>query len=138
MTQQTHSAPPAVYLDELKNLDKTIDLARLGARKDHVTVIVQRLRTTKRGDVRRSPILEITPAGDVLEIPAPRLRTPISTSLSEADLLHRTGRMNVRSGEGHVRFAELVKVSRDYIAAAEAEQSQKRHRGGRRSEKRVA
>ena len=119
MTQQTHQvAPPVVCLDETKNLDKTITLARFGARKDHVTVVIQRTRVTKRGDTRRTPILEVTPAGDVLEISAPRLRTPISAFLTDSPL-------NVRAGKGQTRFAEVVKMSRDYVAA-EAEQEANR------------
>lgn len=117
MTQQIRAATPVVYLDAKKNLDKDIDLARFGARKDHVTVILQRVFTTQKGNLRRTPILEITPKGDLLEILAPRLRTPIHEHLADADIAFRLGDMNRARAEGHLHFATLVKVSRDFLAA---------------------
>jgi hypothetical protein len=136
VTQQTRTAPPVVYLDAGKNLDKTIDLARFGARKDRVNVVIQRTLTTKKGDTRRIPILEITSEGNVMEIPAPRLRTPISALLTEADLAYRAGHMNIAKSNGHARFAEAVKVSRDYMAAkAEHDGSRKQRRQNRRRDR---
>jgi hypothetical protein len=142
VTQQTKSAPPVVRLNEGKNLDKTIDLARFGAAKDKVTVIIERTFTTKKGDPRRIPILEITPSANIQEILAPRLRTSIAAHLAEADLALRLGDMNRAKGNGHLRFAELVKLSRDYMAAkrewdeetrAQKEASRKQRKQARRN-----
>jgi hypothetical protein len=136
VNQQTQSAPSVVRLDEGKNLDKTIDLARFGAVKDHVTVIIERTLTTKRGDPRRIPILEITPKADIREILAPRLRTPIAQLLTEADLDYRSARMNKRSAAGHVRLTEAVKVSRDYMRAKDEYDAENRSRKQRKRARR--
>lgn len=138
-TQMASAVPPVVYLDERRNLDKTIDLARFGARKDHVTVIIQRTLTTRKGDPRRVPILQITPQGDIREIAVPTLRTPISASLADADFRYRTGQMNARQRAGHAAFTELVKLARDYVAAkAEHEQNRKQRRQHKQDARRNA
>lgn len=133
-TQTVSATPPVVYLDETRNIDKTIDLARFGARKDHVTVIIQRTLINRKGDPRRIPVLEITPDGDIREIVAPRLRTPISVLLADADFRHRTGQMNVRQATGHVALVNLVQRARDYVAAkTEHEQNRKQRRVARKA-----
>lgn len=143
--QPVTTTPPVVYftfpedmpLDRIRRrMDKEIDLARFGARKDNVTVIIRRAVPTH--DVEDSPyreLLEITPEGDVREIDVPPLRVSIAARLTELDLLHRTGQMNVRAGLGHVRMAEVAKIAADYVSAenewkadCEAKQQTKRSR----------
>jgi hypothetical protein len=119
---------PFVCLTESKNLDKDITLARFGAKKDRVRVVIQRTLQTRSGDTRRIPILEVTPAGDIVEVLAPTLRTPVSVRLVEADLDFRTGGMNRRARVGHNLFTEMVKISRDYLNAESEHEGNRRQR----------
>ena len=62
-----------VHMQEQRNLDRQIEVCRKGAQKDHVYVVIE--RTTKRGT--KQPLIEITPQGDIREVPAPTMRTSI-------------------------------------------------------------
>lgn len=132
-------APTTVYLRAERNIDKVIDLARFGARKDKVTVVIQRTITTRRGDIKQVPLLEVTPTGDVQEIMAHPLRASITARLTEADLDYRDAGMNKRAAAGHEHFARLVKLSRDYMAAErEHEQNRRLRRRHNRDARRNA
>lgn len=71
-----------VRLPADKNLDKQIDYCRFGARNHGVTVVIEKQSPTKAGHVRRTPIMEVTPAGDIREITVPTMRTPMAAFLS--------------------------------------------------------
>lgn len=120
-----------------KRLDRQIDICRFGARRDHVTVIIERHTTRKDGSVRRTPILELTPDGDIREIDAAPLRVAIAAHMADAHLTYLEGGMNARASAGHERFNELSRQSADYIAAARAAVQERRGRRQERHEKRV-
>lgn len=67
-----------------KKLDRQIDICRLGARKDRVAVVIEREVKHKGSGtiIRREPVIEITPDGDVREFDAPRLRTRMHTAIA--------------------------------------------------------
>ncbi len=114
MTQPT---PITVHLPAEKNLDRQIEVCRHTARKDQVTVIIERSVERRDGSKRVIPILEITPAGDVREIEVNTFRVSVLEHTALAHLDYLDGRMNRRAAEGHARLNELGRVSADYLAA---------------------
>lgn len=114
----TPATPPAVRLHADKNLDKSITAARLQARRDSVTIVLEKGVPRRDGTIRRIPILEITPHGDVLEVPAAMLRVPNAQRVTEADFDRRQGLMNARASRGHDNFARLIEDSHNYLQAA--------------------
>lgn len=119
-----------VRLREERKLDKQIDYSRFGARRDKVTVLIERTV----GD-RTLPVLEITPMGDIREISAPTLRTPIHRLFQEQyqridnygaiDAKHRFALM---VGEAH---AIVEAERRDSFASRLARRSLKAERAKR-------
>lgn len=75
-----------VRLAEERKLDRQLDYCRFGARKDNARVIIERTVTSKNPHVpvRRVPILEITPDGDVREVPAPTLKHSLADAFPAA------------------------------------------------------
>lgn len=109
---------PVVRLAADKNIDKSITAARTLARRDGVTVIIEKGVARRDGSIRRIPILEVSPKGDVWEVPAPALRVSIAQRLTEVDINRRIFGMNARAAAGHERLDKLVSDSRNYLAAA--------------------
>jgi hypothetical protein len=114
----TLSSGKIVHFRAEKNLDKQIDLCRFGAQKDNVTVIIERVTERRDGTFRRTPLLEITPHGDVLEVPAARMRITLMEHAASAHLLYLEGGMNKQAAESHARLNELNRTTQDYIEAA--------------------
>lgn len=115
----TSSATPLfVRLAADKNIDKTIAKARHGARTSGLLHIIEKEVARRDGSLRRIPILEVTPAGDVLEVPAAPLRVMTAQHITDADLDRRMGRMNARAARGHDNFARIMEDTRNYLQAA--------------------
>lgn len=92
-----------VRLAEERNLDRQIDICRKGAIRDRVRVIIE--RPTKRGT--KIPVLEITPQGDIREVPAPALKTPIRLLVKHV-MTDETLLPNRAALDGYARLSTLV------------------------------
>jgi len=101
--------PPTVVvrLPLERNFDKQLDLCRFGARKDGVTVVIERAITRRNGDVRHVPVVTITPTGDIEETVASPLTVYSLQHIAEAQRLRDAGGMNARATRGHDRFLAL-------------------------------
>lgn len=97
-----------VRLPEERNMNRLIDIVRLGARRDNAMVIIER----HIGN-RRVPVLEVTPEGDLCEVPAARLRTTIGAHMSEQHFRALTGQMNKRATAGHFTWERMVRRVRE-------------------------
>lgn len=125
------TAPAAggtVRLPETRNIERLIAQAR----RDRCIIVLERMTARRDGTTRTTPVLEITPHGDVWEIPPPRMTVPLLDRLIHTDLDYHAGCMNRRAAAGHARIAKLVIDSRDYMNA-EAEHRRFRPRRSRRS-----
>lgn len=114
----TIATPPVVRLEADKNLDRSINLARLRAKKEGATVFIEKGIARRDGSIRRIPILEVTPQGDVLEVPAATLRTPIAQQVLEQDIVRHQGGLNARATRGHDRLVRVITDSMNYLKAA--------------------
>lgn len=114
-----------VRIREERKLDKQIDYCRFGAKRDKVTVLIERMA----GD-RTIPVLEITPMGDIREIPAPTLRTPIHRLFQEQySRIDNYGAIDAKH-----RFALMVGEAH---AIVEAERRDSKERRARRDAKKA-
>lgn len=132
----TKATTPVVCLPEEKNLDKQLSAARIRAQREHTTFIIERTLTRRDGSARRIPILEITPKGDLLEVPAPRLRVSLGARF-DWDMSHK--RVNNPLTDGRAVMSYLMKMSREYLAAeAEYRQQNSRNKNHQRAARRNA
>lgn len=119
-------------LPEEKRLDKQIEICRFGAKRDNVTVLIERPHVRKTGETIMTPILEISPAGDIAEVLAPTLRTPIRIHMHDQHVRYLEGSMNAGMRAGHERLGDLVEDTRDTLATERADSQRRANRGPRR------
>lgn len=119
-----------IRLPEEKKLDKQIDICRFGAKRDNVTVLIERTITRKDGSTSTFPILEITPQGDLRETPPLGLRVTIGALMTCQHVRYLEGEMNVAMAEGHEKLDILVGQSRDILADARRRRSERKARRG--------
>lgn len=121
----TQPATTTIHLSEENNLDRQIDICRKGATRDHVRVIIE--RTTKRGT--KIPLIEITPQGDIREVDAPTLRTPIRELVKHV-MSDETLRPNRAALTGYAYLSSLVADTDHRIATKRGRNQARRDRQG--------
>jgi hypothetical protein len=130
---KTTTTTTIIRLPEEKKLDKQIDICRFGAKRDNVTVLIERTITRKDGSTNTFPIFEITPAGDLREVPPPSLKATIGARMREQHVRYLEGEMNAGMTAGHERLDALVGDSRDALAAdRRRREARSKARGDRR------
>ena len=120
-------------MPEQRNLDRQIDVCWKGAQKDHVYVVIE--RTTKRGT--KLPIVEITPQGDIREVPAPTMRTSIRVLVTHL-LSDATFAPNRAALTAYAWLSSLVAATDQRIHAKRGRNQERRDRQATRVEAVVA
>jgi hypothetical protein len=105
-----------VHLPEERDMDRLIKVAKYGAKRDNVTVVIER-----RVADRRTPLLQVSPDGRVKAIPASTLRVTVKDRLRASANINR----NVAATKGLARFSSLGAEAERVLAADDRRQKQK-------------
>ena len=118
-TPRTHVA----VVPEQRNLDRQIEVCRKGAQTDRVYMVIE--RTTKRGT--KLPIIEITPQGDIREVPAPTMRTSIRVLINYL-LVDDTFYPNAAALTAYAWLSSLVAATDQRMNAKRSRNQERRER----------
>jgi hypothetical protein len=124
----TSTTITTVHQPEDRNVDRQILKARATAIKDKVRVLIE--RTTKRGT--RIPVLEITPQGDIREVPAPALRVSLRERMNDL-FTDPNLRPNTAAVDGYAHISMMVAESDRRIATKKARNQGRRDRQAQRA-----
>lgn len=121
MTQPLTPHPTAdpgsvVHLPIERKLDRQLDVCRHGAKTDRCTVVIERRRTDRAGNVHSTPVIEITPEGDVNEIPVATMRTSLGELFKAQYLDSLDGACSETSARAIDRMTRIAAESEHEIA----------------------
>ncbi len=117
-----------IHLPEDRNIERQIAKARITAIKDKVRILIE--RTTKRGT--KIPVMEITPQGDVREVPSPALKVTVRERMNSL-FSDPTLRPNTRATDGYMGISMLVAEADRRIAVKKASNQGRRDRQAQRA-----
>ena len=119
-----------------KKLDRQLDIARHGALTDRCTVVIERTRTDRHGNAITTPVIEVSPHGDINEIPVPTLRTPLLDLFKAQYAQSLTGDVNEQAARGIDRMTVIAAEAEHQIASMVTAARERAKRDRERRERR--
>lgn len=128
-----------------RKLDRQLDVCRHGAVTDRCTVVIEKRRQDRFGNEIVTPVIEVSPNGDINEVPVPTMRTSMrdlfksqylgsldgSVSESKARAIDR---MTVIAAESENEITTLVSAARE---RAKKDREKRARRAQQRAERRA-
>ncbi len=126
-----------IYETAEPNRQRQIDKCRAAAKLAQCRVIIRAERTDRRGNTHYTPVVDISPDGDVTEIPAATMRTSMGDLFMAQYQRSATGLDNIASAKAVDRMTRIVAESEHDIATRVAEARAKAQAERERRERRL-